>query len=283
MSRLPTAWSAFLLGVVGCVGGTAPAPKPLNPVRFLSINDVHVADDHADSGGVARVATARNRIAVEGTVLFVVAGNFLGAGNGQAMIHAMNAAKVDYVTFGNEELQLDRDTLLARIAKSSFKWISSNCTLTGAGTVAGKLLRWDTVRVATHKVGIFGLTMAGPHADYARCGDPDSAARQAVEALAAQDVELIVAVTHQPVDADRDLLLRESRIDLILGGHENQAQTAVISGRYVLKADGDARSAQFVTLWGGKGEWRQAVGLIPIDSRLPADTAVARAANTNPG
>ena len=49
-----------------------------------------------------------------------------------------------------------------------------------------------------------------------------------------------------------------------------------MSGRHVLKADANSRSAQFVTLWGGKGEWRQAVGLVRIDSRLPDDTAVAR-------
>jgi len=52
----------------------------------------------------------------------------------------------------------------------------------------------------------------------------------------------------------------------------------VVSGRHVLKADANSRSAQFATLWGGKGKWRQAVGLVTIDSRLPDDTATARVA-----
>ena len=42
-----------------------------------------------------------------------------------------------------------------------------------------------------------------------------------------------------------------------------------------MKADANARTAQFVTLWGGKGEWRQAIGLVKMDNRLPDDTAVA--------
>ncbi|HEU4525344.1 MAG TPA: 5'-nucleotidase, partial [Gemmatimonadales bacterium] len=47
---------------------------------------------------------------------------------------------------------------------------------------------------------------------------------------------------------------------------------------HVLKADANARTAQFATLWGGKGNWRQAVGLVTIDSRLPDDSAAARVA-----
>ncbi|MGH2708713.1 MAG: 5'-nucleotidase C-terminal domain-containing protein, partial [Actinomycetota bacterium] len=82
-------------------------------------------------------------------------------------------------------------------------------------------------------------------------------------------------LTHQTVEADRNLLSHEPRLDLILGGHEHEAHDSVVSGRHVLKADANARSAQFATLWGGKGEWRQAVGLVPIDSRLPDDSTVA--------
>jgi 2',3'-cyclic-nucleotide 2'-phosphodiesterase (5'-nucleotidase family) len=97
----------------------------------------------------------------------------------------------------------------------------------------------------------------------------------AIDTLLAQGAELVVGITHQTIEADRDLLAREPHLDLILGGHEHEAHDSVVSGRHVLKADANSRTAQFVTLWGGKGEWRQAVGLVRIDNRLPDDTAVA--------
>jgi len=194
---------------------------------------------------------------------------------GRQMVEALNAAKLDYATFGNHEFELDHDTLVARIATSNFKWISSNCTETN-GTPFPKVLPWDTLRVSGHKVGLFGLTLIGNYRRYVRCVNPDSAAHVAIDTLSALGADLIVAITHQTVTADRDLLSREPKLDLVLGGHEHEAHDSVVSGRHVLKADANARTAQFVTLWGGKGQWRQAVGLVPIDSRLPSDTAVGR-------
>lgn len=277
-----TWWGALGLALaVACVPG-AKEPEPLNPVRFLLINDVYVADTLSDgTGGLARVATVRNRLADQGRVLFVLAGDVLSPSllskyyGGRQMVEALNAAKLDYATFGNHEFELPRDTLLARIEGSSFKWLSANCTLADRSRFP-KVLPWDTVRVSDHLVGLFGLTFQGDYPSYVRCGDPDSAAVAAADTLTALKADLIVGVTHQTVEADRELLSREPRIDLILGGHEHEAHDSVVSGRHVLKADANARSAQFATLWGGKGEWRQAVGLVTIDSRLPDDTATAR-------
>jgi 5'-nucleotidase / UDP-sugar diphosphatase len=270
---------ALLAATVNCTGG-APPPIPLNPVRFLLINDVYVADTLGDGqAGLARVATVRNRLADQGPVLFVLAGDVLSPSvlskyyGGLQMVEGLNAAKLDYATFGNHEFDLERDTLVARLGASKFKWISSNCT-EGNGNPFPKVLPWDTVRVSGHKVGLFGLTLEGNYPKYVHCSNPDTAAHNAVETLSKEGADLIVGVTHQSIAADRDLLGREARIDIILGGHEHEAQDSVVSGRHVVKADANARTAQFATLWGGKGNWRQAVGLVRIDAALPADTAV---------
>lgn len=271
---------AWLIAVAGCMSN-APPPIPLRPVRFLSINDVYVADTLADGGGgLARVATVRKRLADQGRVVFALAGDVLSPSleskyyRGRQMIDALNAAKLDYATFGNHEFDFEADTLLARIAESKFKWISSNCTRPD-GTAFPEVLPWDTLRVSGHKVGLFGLTLEGPYPSYVRCSDPDTAAHRVIETLGSEGADLIVGLTHQTMAADRNLLLREPKLDLILGGHEHEEQDSVVSGRHAVKADADAKTAQFVTLWGGKGNWRQAVGRVVINSALPADTSVA--------
>jgi 2',3'-cyclic-nucleotide 2'-phosphodiesterase (5'-nucleotidase family) len=270
-----------LLGITACVSN-APPPIPLNPVRFLLINDVYVFDTLDNgAGGLARVATVRKRLADQGPVLFVLAGDFLSPSlaskyfRGRQMVDVLDQAKLDYATFGNHEFDLEADTLLARIAESKFKWISSNCTRPD-GRPFPQVLAWDTVRVSGHKVGLFGLTLQGSYPRYVRCSNPDSAARRTIETLTSEGSDLIVGLTHQSMEADRNLLGREPKLDLILGGHEHEAQDSVVSNRHAVKADSDARSAQFVTLWGGKGSWRQAVGLVRIDANLPGDTAVVR-------
>jgi 5'-nucleotidase len=274
--------AGLLLVAIGCVSN-APPPIPLNPVRFLSINDVEVADTLPDGrGGLARVATVRQRLDDQGPVTFVLAGNALSSKSdsnhrmGRQMVDVLNQSKLDYATFGEREFDLPQDTLRARIAESKFKWLSSNCTQPNGRPLPG-VHPWDTLRISGHKVGLFGLTLQGAYSGYVRCSNPDSAAHRAIETLTSEGADLIVGVTHQTMTADRNLLGREPKLDLVLGGRVTSAQDSVVSGRHAVKADHNARSAQFVTLWGGKESWRQAVGLVRIDASIPADTAVARA------
>lgn len=273
---------ALLLALTSCVSN-APPPIPLRPVRFLLINDVQTGDTLQDGrGGLARVATVRQRLDDQGPVLFVSAGDMLSprpAGKdhrGRDMVDILNRAELDYATFGDQAFDIEMDTLVARIAESDFTWLSTNCTRAG-GTAFPKVLPWDTVRVSGHKVGLFGLTLQGVYPRGVRCSNPDSAAHRAIETLTSEGADLIVAITHQPMEADRSLLGREAKLDLILGGQDPAAQDSIVSGRHAVKADANARSVQFVTLWGGKGSWRQAVGLVRIDAGIPSDTAVSRA------
>ncbi|HZA99251.1 MAG TPA: metallophosphoesterase [Gemmatimonadales bacterium] len=272
---------ALLLALTGCVSN-APPPIPLKPVRFLLLNDVYTADTLADGqGGLARVATVRQRLDDQGPVLFVLAGDFLGANPagqqypGRGMVDILNRAQLDYATFGDHAFDIEVDTLIARIAESEFTWVSTNCHRPD-GTAFPKVLSWDTVQVSGHKVGLFGLTLQGAYPRGVRCSNPDTAAQRAIATLTDEGADLIVALTHQTMEADRNLLGREPKLDLILGGHDPAAQDSIVSGRHAVKADANARSVQFVTLWGGKGSWRQAVGLVRIDAGIPADTAVAR-------
>ena len=274
-------WGGMLL-LAGAGCGLPPAPPPTNPMRFLLVNDVYVLDTLADgSGGLARVASIRSRIASEGPTLFLLAGDFLSPSllskyyGGRQMVEAFNAAGLDYATFGNHEFELARDTLVARIGESKFKWLSANCT-EASGNAFPDVLPWDTVRMHGRLVGLFGLTMQGSYRSYVRCADPDSAAARAIDALDRLGASFIIALTHQPIGDDRALLRREPELNLILGGHEHHAISEASGSRHILKADANSRSVQFATVWGGEGSWRQAVDLIRVDAATRPDTAVRR-------
>ena len=157
MKRLGPVLLALLSGCIG----NAPPPIPLRPVRFLLINDVYVADTTPEGqGGLARVATVRQRLHDTGPILFILAGDVLSPSleskyfQGRQMIAALNAAQLDYATFGNHEFDFELDTLAARIAESKFKWISSNCTRAD-GTPFAKVLvgKTDPVLLA----GLYAL------------------------------------------------------------------------------------------------------------------------------
>jgi 2',3'-cyclic-nucleotide 2'-phosphodiesterase (5'-nucleotidase family) len=271
---------ALFLPLVAACAGLPKPPAPPDPVRFLSINDVYTIDTLPDgNGGLARMATLKKRIAAEGPVIFVLAGDFLGPSllsryySGRQMVEVLNAAGLDYATFGNHEFDVPRDTLLARIAESKFRWLSANC-MQGDGRPFPRVARWDTLRAQGRKVGLFGVTLQRDYPAWVQCSSPDSAAAMAIDSLGAQGADLIVGITHQSVDADVALLHAEGALNLILGGHEHEAHTIAVGDRYVLKADADAVSAQFITVWGRKDQWREAPRLLDVRPSLPPDAAV---------
>ncbi len=219
------------------VPAPAPAPIAVTPLRFLLVNDVYVGDTLRDgSAGLARVAYLRDSLARTGPLLFVLAGDVLSPSllskwyHGAQMIEEFNAAKLNWSTFGNHEFELDRDTLVKRIADSRFKWTSANCVEASGKPFPGVSL-WDTTTFGGVRVGIFGVTLRNDYRRYVKCADPDSSAHSAIAALRAAGAELIFGLTHQTLEADSALMTREPSLDFILGGHEHEWHSVLVGGR----------------------------------------------------
>lgn len=271
---------AVLLGA--CAAGAPPAPAAAPEsatLRFLLINDVYFGDTLRDgTGGLARVATARDSLARIGPVVFVLAGDFMSPSliskwyRGEQMREQLNAAKLDHVTLGNHEFEIDRDTLIARIAGSRFRWTSANCMLRNGEPFPG-VSRHDTSTMGGVKVGVFGVTLVAEYRSYVKCFDADSAAHASIAALKAAGAEIIYGLTHQNLANDSALLAREPDLDFILGGHEHENHRILVGGRRLLKADANSRSAQLLTLRRGSNGWVQSDQLIRIDRRIAFDSA----------
>lgn len=282
-------FSAAALAAATVIGGcarapaaaTAPSTAVVPPagtsLRFLLLNDVYFGDTLSDgTGGLARVAYLRDSLARTGPVTLVLAGDFFSPSllskwyRGEQMRQELNTAKLDRVTFGNHEFELDRDTLVSRIANSRFKWTSANCFEANGQQFPG-VSKWDTATVSGIKVGVFGLTVVGSYRRYVKCVNADSAAQDAIAALKVAGAQVVYGLTHQTLKADSALLAREPALDFILGGHEHEAHRVLVGQKRLLKADANSRTAQFFTLTHTPNGWTQADRLIAIDRTIPMD------------
>ena len=129
------------------------------------------------------------------------------------------------------------------------------------------------------KTGIFSATTAEKSAAYIeRFLDPVQVATEKIRELREQGgVELVVALTHLPMDSDAALLeaLGERGPDVVIGGHEHTHQQRVVGGRGIYKADADGRSAYLVTLRPAPaGRWEAQAQLLPLGKDQPEDPQV---------
>ncbi|MDH5563808.1 MAG: bifunctional metallophosphatase/5'-nucleotidase, partial [Nitrospirota bacterium] len=189
---------------------------------------------------------------------------------GAHMVEMMNALDgapgVDdprmFVVFGNHEFEQsqrkDAALLQARIDQSEFQWLGSNIRFSeeaGKPLVASENLNVSRiVESGGVRVGFFGLTTdkkpASKIAYVDEFIDPVQVAGEQTKRLREQGAEVVIALTHLRLELDREILetLGDNGPDLIVGGHEHQRHHVEINGRWILKADADARTATVVRI-----------------------------------
>lgn len=238
------------------VGGS-----PARSVDFtiLQLNDVYDATpvEGGRRGGLARVATLLRRLRAENPNTYsVMVGDFLAPSaigaitgdGGMHMILALNAMGLTYATMGNHEFDVGEDWLRERIVDSEFKWVVSNVKDERGDGFAGvderALITATNGRGDAVRVALIGLCTDLTKKSWLRFEDPIAcAARQVAEIGAGADV--FVAMTHLPMSVDQALGGAVRRLDVLLGGHEHEAATAIVGddATPIFKADSNARSA----------------------------------------
>jgi len=243
-------------------------------VVVLAINDVYRIEGvkGRQEGGLALVRTLRRQLESQHPdLLFLHAGDFLFPSlvsewtQGAHMIEMMNdldgvTGTFDprmFVVFGNHEFdrskRKDSALLQARMEQSEFQWLGANIRFSQKGgqpMVASRNLQASKiVESGGIRVGLFGLTTdrksAHTIAYVDEFLDPITVADAQTRRLRAQGAEVVIALTHLSIDRDREILERlgDRGPDLIIGGHEHQRHHVEVNGRWILKADADARTA----------------------------------------
>ena len=206
---------------------------------------------------------------------------------GEQMVNALNALDGDpvrfddrlFVTFGNHEFDAndaeDVPGLADRIRESQFTWLRSGIDFSelvsyqvGSGDDARSIhldgigrhvlpnLRGRSLLSAGGAwVGIFGITLPVDGVDYIdrfvlTHGERREYVRRRTAELRRAGADFVIALTHLSLPAD-SLLLHElgpDGPDLIVGGHDHGASITRVKGRYVVKADADARTANLIEI-----------------------------------
>jgi 2',3'-cyclic-nucleotide 2'-phosphodiesterase (5'-nucleotidase family) len=252
------AWSA-------CAGpATLRQARTDARVTFLHVNDAYELEpvDGGRRGGMARLATLVKRMrGTQPHAIFTHGGDAISPSvmstylKGEQMIAALNAIGLDVATFGNHEFDFGPAVLRQRMSESKFTWLSANVLDRATGQPFGGARADMLVTAGGVRVGLFGLTMtetetSSSPGDTVEFRKPSAVALETSRRLRAAGAQVVVAVTHQDMAADRSLAtLPGVDVDVILGGHEHEPLVAEEGRTLVVKAGADARYLVQVDVW----------------------------------
>jgi 5'-nucleotidase len=241
---------------VACASFAPPATPPAH-FKILQINDVYKIEglEGGQSGGLARLRTLRRHLESDGSAVLVLhAGDALYPSvmskylDARPMVDVMNlldgdAAAFDprlIVNFGNHEFDKSTpDILIDRLRDSAFQWVGSNTTITVPNVPEVK--KTLLVDAGGTRIGIFGL-LYPIQKPYAVSSAVITSARVAVEALHEDGARVIIAITHEDMGDDVELVKNVPGIDLVIGGHDHLFMQQRVNGIWITKADADAKS-----------------------------------------
>jgi 2',3'-cyclic-nucleotide 2'-phosphodiesterase (5'-nucleotidase family) len=270
----------------------APAERSAR-VTILQLNDLYdiMPVEKGKKGGLARIATLRDRIAKESPdAVLVLAGDFLSPSTmssvfqGSQMVATLNAVGLDLVTFGNHEFDFGEQVTQQRMQESRFAWVSSNVLDPTTGLPFGNAVSFVLRDVGGIRVAFIGLTTPATQV-LSKGGknlkflDPIAAAKDVVARARRAKADVIVALTHQDMADDKQFAAAVPEIDLILGGHEHDPLDAKVGKTLILKTGSEAVNLGRIDLLVSAGKDGRRVEtkweLIAVTDEIPEKPEVA--------
>ena len=230
--------------------GTASADYTLH---VLHINDMHsriesinTYDSTCDAeteakgecfGGVARVATKinelRDQLRADGqNVIVLDAGDqfqgslFYTTYKGSEVAEFMTKIGFDAMAVGNHEFDDGPEGLAGLIEKVEFPVISGNLDVSQSNLLKEKVKNHTVLEVGGEKIGIISA-LATDTVDTSSPGpavlfqDEIESLRADVDALTAEGVTKIIAVTHVGYRKDQEIAAAVPGVDAVVGGHSH--------------------------------------------------------------
>lgn len=269
----------LIFGIASCAStkNTSVNDDGKISINFLQINDVYeiIPLEGGKTGGMARVATIKKQhLQQNPNTYMLIAGDFLSPSVynglryegrpiiGRQMVDAMNAAGVDLAIFGNHEFDLKKEDLQLRLNESSFEYISSNAfekTTDGYKPFEKqkesgnqpiekvKVLEVTDADGTKARIGIIGIMLTNPNESYVYYTSPLETVAKLYDSLAAI-TDAVIAITHQEMEADRELAQAVPGLLWIAGGHEHDMRYDKIGNVLITKAHANAKTVYSVNI-----------------------------------
>lgn len=281
-----------LLALLLCWAGALHAQA--RQVTLLHLNDVYEIEpvEGGKSGGLARVATLRQRLAAEGPLLVTHGGDYVSPSalgtavvsgerlRGRQMVSVLNALGLDIAVLGNHEFDIGQAPLLARLTESRFTTLGANVRQKDGTPIPGTVpyaLRTVSTPGGPLRLAFLGVLLPSNTPPWTAWEAPLEVAARWARVLR-DSADVVVALTHLALEEDAQVAAIPG-VDLVLGGHEHENYTVYRGPRAVpvLKADANARSVQVVriSLPAPGSRPRITAELLPIGGDLPEEPATA--------
>ena len=195
-------------------------------------------------GGAARLVTAakERREALDGeNVVFLNAGdNFQGSlfyttYKGTAEAEFLNQMGTDAMVIGNHEFDDGEDALSAFLDAIEFPALGANISVDDMSVIGDKIEPYTVLEVGGERIGIVGA-VANDTAELSSPGEHVSieedvaSITEAVEAVAGEGVNKIIALTHVGYPRDLEAIAKIPGVDVVVGGHTNTLLSNTVEG-----------------------------------------------------
>lgn len=260
--------------------------------------------DDPSVGGYARLATEIYRIrdakALENElVLTLNAGDFLmksmftwlGGMGLTPELTLMQKMGYDAVTLGNHEFDWSSEYLASYLSAAGYPDAAALTPIVASNIIIPPGHPLEDVGIVRYivkelpnalNVGIFGIMgydaiFVSPLAAPVNFSDPWETAAEMVDVLTALEVDLIVCLSHSGVSEDMDMASAAPGIDVIIGGHSEDALfEAVIVGETIIVQAGNRAEylGQLELSISQDGVSIRNYELIPINDSIPADPSL---------
>ena len=283
MCRLFRAVGVIMVAASLTLAGRAPAATI--HATILHFGDAYDIVPALGRGGWAEAATLiQAQRAREINTIVTYGGDLISPSfmssltQGSQMIALLNEVRVDYAALGSHDFDFGPEILAQRIAESKFVWLASNVRDANGKPFAG-VPPVAIRRIGPVTFGFFAIlspdtateSSPGPDVHFL---PPKRIAEEAVKTLRGAGVDVVIALTHQPLAADKAMVQAVPGIDLVLGGGEKGPVDLEQNGVPILRSGINAESLVAVDLTvdkqpGGKTDLSISYGVIPTLGAKP--------------